>query len=157
MIEVESILCSIVSNIIYDVIKYINGSNDDKNVKELILLDVQNEFAEECPLSIDIGIIEKCISSPQYEDIINAYLTYKTIGIYSEKLSNITESKEIVNIDIDDILKYLTTTLFETYSNDSVVNYDKRLIRKVFKYIFEYSEKYIYDNMSSDSKNIVFS
>ena len=157
MIEVKSILCSIVSNAIYDIIKYIKGSNDDKNIEDLIFLDVQKEFANEYSLTMDIGIIKKCISSPQYEDIINAYFKYKTIGIYSEKLSYITGNNGTVKIDIDDILKYLTTNLFETYNNnDSVVKHDKKLIMKVFKYIFECSEKYIYENIPIDIKNSMF-
>lgn len=161
----ENIICGLVVNAIYDIVKYvINVFNHSIKPSEKIKINISNsinmKLSNEWEILQNSATLEIFINSSQFFDIINSYLIYKILGISQDKIKDIKKSKKKKSnniLTIDDLSESLTTKILAIYlENKTLVKPDKIILNKFFRVIIECAEETIFKEMNFENKGVIY-
>ena len=164
MSATENIVCGLIVNAVYDIIKYVtsifkHNSKTKEEIKPYILKNINNKLSDEWEILQNSGTLEIFIKSPQFFDIINSYLIYTVLGITREEIKEIKKTRKKSNtiLTIDDLTKVLTTKISEIYvENETLVKPDNHILNKFFKVIIECAEENIFKEMDFKNKSTIY-
>ncbi len=158
----ESILCSIVATIIYDIGKCCLGkieSSKNKFNKKSVEEYVSDHLYSKYNILVDSGTLAAYLNEPMTKDTINNYVIYTVTGKVEGKLAikGLIKKNKSQSIEEADIINFLTQNLLRRYQQDGAVCIPgKELIIDFFNDIVELSGTYIFEQMTQEETAMVY-
>ncbi len=158
----ESILCSIVATIIYDIGKCCLGkieSSKNKFNKKSVEEYVSDHLYSKYNILVDSGTLAAYLNEPMTKDTINNYVIYTVTGKVEGKLAikGLIKKNKSQSIEEADIINFLTQNLLRRYQQDGAFCIPgKELIIDFFNDIVELSGTYIFEQMTQEETAMVY-
>lgn len=152
------------TNTVYDIVKFVGlkffdeKKYDTKDLFQDVQKKVKRDFPIELQKLFESSFYLKYFSSPQFLDVINAYLEYKVICNFHE---NELKIKKYINksgpILAKDIVGYISDNIYILFSN-SKEKYipTKDEIFNATSYILRISEEIILKKLPANNKNMIY-
>lgn len=159
-----SIGVGLLTNTIYDIAKYtgarfVNRSKTkDKDLRGIIEKRIIDSFPNTLEHLLESSTYATYLNSPQFLDIVNSYLEYKTICNYS--CTNVKIKKHIKKdglICADDVIEYISDNVHELYLKNGVLTVpSKDEIRHATSYILNITEEVVAQNLSPETSQMIY-
>lgn len=159
---VESLVCNIVSSIIYDVCKsglvqnkYRSVSNTKQEIEEYVRKNLDRKYEMLC----DSGVLEEFLGCPLIIDTINNYILYVVTGKLEGQLGNngLTKKSRSKFLAEDDLLKFLADNLQRRYQdNRGVFEPEYSLLVDFFKEILTLGSNYFAEQLTKEQIAMIY-
>lgn len=159
----ENIGINILSNIIYDIVKNVASKFQYKKIPEK---EIQNTIREifntpahdDYKNILESGPFSHYFNSPQFVDIINAYLEHKIICDFANPDAKIKRYiKKSGIISQKDIIDYVSTNIYQRYLDDGVISIPQFTdIKKAVVFILTSAEQTISHTLSPENSRLTY-
>lgn len=154
----------LLTSVVYDIVKYcgIKFSNikksKDKDLIALIETHISKNVPEDIRGVFDSAIFVSYFNSPQFIDLINAYIEHKILCHYSEQDNEI---KKYINksgiINYGDLVNYISINISERYSADMIAKIpDISLIKRSVLHIMTVAESITLQSISPENSRVLY-
>lgn len=160
----ENIGLGILTNVIYDIIKYIedrfeiNKKIKKNNLCELVKKRLYENTQEEINPILESSIFAEYFSSAQFLDVINAYIEHKIICDCTNKNTKIKRYiRKVGIISKQDVVEYVGENIHRLYIEKKVLtvpNIDD--IKEAVMYIISIAEKIVSENLSTETSRVLY-
>lgn len=159
----ENIAINILSNIVYDIAKNIAIQLHFKKVPEKSFQNTIQEVFEKSThtdfrVILESSTFSQYFNSPQFLDIINAYLEHKVICDFANPNAKIKKHiKKSGAITQKDIVEYISTNIHQMYINNHIITIPTIVeIKKAVLFILSTAEQTISRNLSPENSKITY-
>ena len=154
----------ILTNVIYDIIKYIGNRFDnskkmkDNALRELVEKRLSENAPEEIKPLLETSTFVEYFSSAQFLDVINAYIEHKIICDYTNKNAKIKQHIKKPGVVSDqNVIEYIGDNIYRLYVEKKTVNIPNITdIKTAVKYIVTMSEKLVSETLSPETSRMLF-
>lgn len=158
----SNLAIGLLTNTIYDLAKYavhrFAGRIKEKDLRGLIEQKVLESFPEDLNLLFDSSTFVSYFNSPQFLDIVNAYVEHKIICDYTSENAYIQKHvRKSGIICASDVIKYISDSISELYVRHKVITVPSRSnIEHAVAYILGVTEEVIAKNLSPETSQVLF-
>lgn len=161
---ITAIGINLISNTIYDIVKYMRGkfcnekSSRKKDLKEAIIKQILTTASEDIKPYLESSTFAEYFNSTQFVDAINAYIEQKIICDFTnEGIAIKKKSKKALSIDQKELIDYIASGIYSLYSkNEVVIEYNLSDIKKAVLFILCITEKYVASTLPSDQTALLY-
>lgn len=158
----SNLALGLLTNTIYDISKYgihrFAGRIKEKDLRELVEQKVLESFPEELNLLFGSSTFVSYFNSPQFLDVVNAYVEHKIICDYTFENAYIQKYvKKSGIICASDVIKYISNSISELYARHKVITVPSRSnIEQAVSYILGVTEDVMAKNLSPETSQALF-
>lgn len=156
---VESLVCNIVSSIIYDICKSGLVQNKCASTKKEVEEYVRKTLDKKYEMLCDSGVLEEFLRSPLIIDTLNNYILYVVTGKLEAKLANngLVKKARTKNLTEEDLVKFLAKNLQKRYKDNQVICVPEYpLIVSFFKEILTLGSNYFFEQLTKEQVTMVY-
>lgn len=154
----------ILTNLVYDIVKYSgakfsnNRKSKDKELRNLVESYISKNVPEDIRLVLESSTFITYFNSPQFIDVINAYIEQKILCQYSNKNTKIEQYiNKAGTVSIQDIVDYISLNILDRYGADMVAYVpDFSCLKKAVLYIMTVSEEITLKNISPENSQLLY-
>lgn len=154
----------LLTNTIYDIVKYTGikfverGKNKEKEIRDIIETTISKRIPDNLKYLFDSSTYISYFSSPQFLDVINAYIEHKIIcnnTTKSDKIQNYIEKGGIISIE--DVINYISDNIYDLYIKNGVVTVpSKNDIKSATACILNISEEVVAQSLSPETSHLIY-
>lgn len=159
----ENIGINILSNIVYDIVKNVATKLQFKKVPEKEFQKIIQEIFEKGPRDdfkyiLESSTFSQYFNSPQFLDIINAYLEHKVICDFANADAKIKRYiKKSGVISPKDIIDYIGSNINQMYLDNNVISIPQLTdIKKAVLFILSSAEQTIVHSLSPENSKLTY-
>lgn len=161
---VANVAIGLLTNAIYDITKYVGGKfynrarGKERELRLLIENKISETFPEELTYLFESSTFVSYFNSPQFLDVINAYMEHKVICNYTSENARVRKYVEKSGIiSAEDVINYISAKICYLYEIKKVISVPaKASIKCGVAFILSVTESVIAANLSTEASQLLY-